>query len=207
MLKDDKDKYISVVSIVKVIEHKLEGAKWCPSPNFNQRPQIQNSEPSHTIIDMLVVHNISLPPNEFGAHYIEDFFCNQLDCNAHEYFETIKDLQVSSHLLIKRNGDIVQFVPFNERAWHAGLSEFKGKSNCNDFSIGIELEGADHIPYEDDQYQALAQVTQALMDAYPNISRERLVGHSDIAPGRKTDPGPSFDWQKYKQLLTRLESK
>jgi len=181
---------------VKIVDHKLQSAKWCPSPNFNERPEL-----SEKPINMLVVHNISLPPNKFGGCYIEDFFSNTLDCNADPYFQTIKDLQVSSHLLIKRDGKIVQFVPFNKRAWHAGLSEFNGETNCNDFSIGIELEGADHIAYESEQYAALAQVSKALMLAYPDIVTERLVGHSDIAPGRKTDPGESFDWDYFKSCL------
>ena len=150
---------------------------------------------------MLVVHNISLPPKQFGGVYIEDFFCNQLDCQADPYFEEIKDLKVSAHLLIKRDGAMIQFVPFNERAWHAGVSEFEGQSNCNDFSIGIELEGADDVPYTQQQYQALAQVTECLLSHYPQITKNRIVGHDQIAPGRKTDPGESFDWSYFKQLI------
>lgn len=182
---------------MKIIDHKLLSAKWCPSPNFNERPDSN----AGAVINMLVVHNISLPPNEFGGCYIEDFFSNALDCNAHPYFQIIKELQVSSHLLIKRDGEIVQFVPFNKRAWHAGLSEFKGEKNCNDFSIGIELEGADHIAYEAAQYETLASVSNILMQTYPDIVQERLVGHSEIAPGRKTDPGESFDWARFKKCL------
>ena len=150
---------------------------------------------------MLVVHNISLPPKEFGGAYIEDFFCNQLDCQADPYFEEIKDLKVSAHLLIKRDGAMIQFVPFNERAWHAGESEFEGQSNCNDFSIGIELEGADDVPYTQQQYQTLAQVAECLLNHYPQITKNRIVGHDQIAPGRKTDPGESFDWSHFKQLI------
>lgn len=176
-----------------VVDHKLEGAKWCMSPNFNERPS--------EIINMLVIHNISLPPNQFGGAYIEDFFCNKLDCTQHEYFNEIEGLQVSAHLLIKRSGEVIQFVPFDKRAWHAGVSEFKGESNCNDFSIGIELEGADHIEFESEQYNALHDVTKALRKAYPAIEIPRIVGHSDIAPGRKTDPGPKFDWNRYKDQL------
>ena len=161
------------------------------SPNFNQRPD------DH--INMVVIHNISLPPNQFSGHFIEDFFCNELDCSAHPYFQEIKDLKVSAHLLIKRDGEMIQFVPFNERAWHAGVSEFQGQSNCNDVSIGIELEGADDIPYTQQQYQCLANVTLSLCEQYPLITRERIVGHCDIAPGRKTDPGPSFDWPYFLQ--------
>lgn len=178
-----------------VEHHKLNGAKWVPSPNFNGRPSER--------IDMLVIHNISLPPNEFSGPYVEAFFCNQLDCNAHPYFEEIKDLQVSAHLFINREGRVTQFVPFNERAWHAGVSEWQGESNCNDFSIGIELEGADDIPYTNMQYDVLARVTNALQRAYPYITQDRIVGHNDIAPGRKTDPGDSFDWGYYRQLLER----
>lgn len=189
-----------MTSDLKIEEHKLQQAQWCPSPNFNDRPEATEEE--EQVINLLVVHNISLPPNEFGGGYVEAFFCNKLDCTAHEYFETIKGLEVSSHLFIKRDGSIVQFVPFNKRAWHAGVSEFNGQQNCNDFSIGIELEGADHIPYEDAQYRSLAQVTNALMAEYPAITKKRITGHSDIAPGRKTDPGPSFDWAKYKILLS-----
>jgi len=154
-------------------------------------------------INMLVVHNISLPPEQFGGSYIEDFFCNKLDCTVHPYFETIKGLQVSAHVLIRRDGSVVQFVPFDKRAWHAGRSEFKGQTECNDFSIGIELEGSDHINYDKRQYEVLAQVTELLLQTYPAMTPERIVGHSDIAPSRKTDPGASFDWPKYKNLINK----
>jgi len=180
---------------VKIHNHIITSAKWCPTANYNERPTAD--------IDMLVVHNISLPPEQFGGSYIEDFFCNQLDCTVHPYFETIKDLQVSAHLLIRRDGSVVQFVPFDKRAWHAGRSEFKGQVECNDFSIGIELEGSDHINYDKRQYEVLAQVTELLLQTYPAMNPERIVGHSDIAPGRKTDPGPSFDWPKYKNLINK----
>jgi len=180
---------------VKIHNHIITSAKWCPTVNYNERPTAD--------INMLVVHNISLPPEQFGGSYIEDFFCNQLDCTIHPYFETIKDLQVSAHLLIRRDGSVVQFVPFDKRAWHAGRSEFKGQVECNDFSIGIELEGSDHINYDKRQYEALVQVTELLLQTYPAMNPERIVGHSDIAPGRKTDPGPSFDWPKYKNLINK----
>jgi len=180
---------------VKIHNHIITSAKWCPTANYNERPTAD--------INMLVVHNISLPPEQFGGSYIEDFFCNQLDCTLHPYFETIKDLQVSAHLLIKRDGSVVQFVPFNKRAWHAGRSEFEGQVECNDFSIGIELEGSDHINYDKRQYEVLAQVTELLLETYPAMNPERIVGHSDIAPGRKTDPGASFDWPKYKNLINK----
>ena len=179
-----------------VLDHKLVEAKWCPSPNYNHRPSAN--------IDALVIHNISLPPNEFSNGYIESFFCNQLDCSIHPYFEEIKGLEVSAHLLIERTGEVVQFVRFDQRAWHAGVSCLNGKENCNDFSIGIELEGADDIEYEAVQYKVLAQVTLALQKAYPAIIEERVVGHSDIAPGRKTDPGPAFNWSKYKKSMQTL---
>ncbi|WP_353351087.1 1,6-anhydro-N-acetylmuramyl-L-alanine amidase AmpD [Oceaniserpentilla sp. 4NH20-0058] len=184
---------------MKVIDHKISEARWLASPNFNERP-------SGAPINMLVVHNISLPPKQFDNSYIEDFFCNRLDCSAHPYFEEIKDLQVSAHVLIKRSGEMVQFVPFNQRAWHAGVSEFSGETNCNDFSIGVELEGTDDIPYTEQQYYALSQLTLCLCEQYPHLTQERIVGHCNIAPQRKTDPGPSFDWSYFKQLLKKLPS-
>lgn len=179
---------------MKIRNHKIEQAKWVASPNFNARP-----EPVR--VNMLVVHNISLPPKQFDGPYIEDFFCNQLDCTLDPYFEDIKDLKVSAHLLIKRTGELVQFVPFSERAWHAGVSEFNGETNCNDFSIGVELEGADDVPYTEQQYEVLADVADCLLSHYPAIKQDRIVGHSDIAPERKTDPGPSFDWLYFQQKL------
>lgn len=172
----------------------LEGVSYLASPNANQRPD-------QTIIDLLVIHSISLPPNQFGGDEIADFFTNQLDCSRHPFFEQIANLKVSAHLLIRRDGDLLQFVPFHKRAWHAGISEFAGRSNCNDFSIGIELEGCDDLPFEAIQYQQLVRVTGLLREAYPQITKSRIVGHSDIAPGRKTDPGPYFDWNYYQGLL------
>jgi AmpD protein len=173
----------------------LKNATRVPSPNFNNRPD-------GAVIDLLVIHNISLPPGEFGGSFISDFFCNCLDSTAHSYFSEICSMQVSAHLLIDRTGEITQFVPFDKRAWHAGESEFEGCSNCNDFSIGIELEGTDDASYSDEQYNALLAVTRAIQGEYPLITGDKIVGHCDIAPGRKTDPGPSFDWQRYKQLLS-----
>lgn len=164
------------------------------SPHCDERPEDQ-------IIDLLVIHNISLPPAEFSGDYIEDFFMGTLDSKAHPYFEEIVSLRVSAHLLIRRDGAIIQFVPFHLRAWHAGESNFKGREKCNDFSIGIELEGADDIEYTEQQYFVLAKVTQIVIDAYPAINPEHIVGHSDIAPDRKTDPGNSFDWRYYQSLL------
>jgi AmpD protein len=150
---------------------------------------------------LLVVHNISLPPGQFGGPWIEDFFCNRLEVAAHPYFETIAGMQVSSHLLIRRNGSSVQFVSLLERAWHAGRSSFCGVQECNDFSVGIELEGTDDIPYTDAQYESLATVTRMIMAAWPEITLERLTGHCDIAPGRKTDPGSVFNWARFRALL------
>ena len=183
-----------VGDVMAIREHWLVDAQRCPSPNYNQRPDDE--------VSLLVVHNISLPPQQYGGGYVEDFFCNQLDTSAHPYFEEIADLKVSSHLFIRRDGRIVQFVPFNLRAWHAGLSCYSGRENCNDFSIGIELEGCDNEAYETLQYDALAKVTQALMSAYPSITNTRITGHEVIAPRRKTDPGPAFKWQRlFTQLL------
>jgi AmpD protein len=164
------------------------------SPNTDKRPSAAD-------VSLLVIHNISLPPEQFGGPYISQLFGNCLDTSAHSYFAEIGHLRVSSHLLIDRDGEIVQFVPFHDRAWHAGVSEFDGRSNCNDFSIGIELEGTDYIPYTDAQYQALAQVTKVLRLCYPLITGDRIVGHCDIAPDRKTDPGPAFDWIRYQKEL------
>lgn len=178
---------------MNIIDGRLDAAQWLPSPNFGQRPSPE--------ISLLVIHNISLPPGQYGGGYIQQFFCNQLDEDAHPYFQEISQLQVSSHLLIERSGKLVQFVNFNDRAWHAGVSQFCGRDNCNDYSIGIELEGCDDQPYTEEQYRVLAQVTGALLQAYPQLTEQRITGHEDIAPGRKTDPGPAFDWQKYRALL------
>jgi len=149
-------------------------------------------------IDLLVIHNISLPPGEFGGPYIEQFFCNALDKGAHPYFQDIATMRVSSHLLIRRDGELVQFVPLQMRAWHAGASCFNAQTQCNDYSIGIELEGTDEQPYAEAQYAVLIEVSQLLMDAFPGITAGRIVGHSDIAPARKTDPGLAFDWDRYR---------
>ena len=172
----------------------LSPASEVPSPNTDSRPDTAD-------ISLLVIHNISLPPNQFGGGYIEQFFTNCLDSDADEYFAQICDLKVSSHLLIDRLGNITQFAPFTARAWHAGVSPFDSRENCNDFSIGIEMEGADNIAYTDRQYEVLASVTSAICAQYPQITTERIVGHNHIAPGRKTDPGEAFDWDRYKQML------
>lgn len=177
---------------------QLLGARFVPSPNFNDRP-------AHTEIQLVVIHNISLPPSQFGGGYIEKFFQNQLDWQAHPYFQTIEGMQVSAHLLILRSGEVLQFVNFNDRAWHAGRSSYLGKKECNDYSIGIELEGSDDQPFESVQYAVLAQVVASLQQAYPKI-QQHLAGHSDIAPGRKTDPGPYFDWHYFRELLQQKKS-
>lgn len=173
---------------------RLHGARQVDSPNRDARPEGCG-------LDLVVIHGISLPPGEFGTDGIERLFTNTLDLDAHPYFRQIKDLRVSAHLLIRRDGEVVQFVPFQERAWHAGESCFEGRERCNDFSIGIELEGTDDQPYETVQVERLAEVVRALCAAYPGLSPQRVVGHSDIAPGRKTDPGPYFDWEGFRELL------
>ncbi len=165
----------------------LEPAVQCPSPNQDARPG--GTDPS-----IIVVHGISLPPGEFGGPEIEALFTNRLDWDAHPYFGEIRGMEVSAHLLIRRDGTVIQFVSFAERAWHAGESCFRGHQRCNDFSIGVELEGEDETPYDDRQYPVLQAVIRALCIAYPGISPREVAGHSDIAPGRKTDPGPAFDW-------------
>lgn len=152
-------------------------------------------------VELLVIHNISLPPGCFGGDHIEALFTNCLDPSADPYFESIYQLEVSAHFLIRRGGELVQFVSADERAWHAGVSEWRGRSNCNDFSIGIELEGADDAAYAAAQYHTLAQLIAVLRQTYPRIADDAIVGHSDIAPGRKTDPGPAFDWRQLRQLL------
>ncbi len=169
----------------------LTECKQCHSPNKDSRPE-------KIAIDLIVVHSISLPPGEYGGDNIERFFQNKLDKNQHPYFEEIHALQVSSHILIKRDGKIVQFVPFHERAWHAGKSNYQGREGCNDFSIGIELEGSDSDTFEAAQYQQLALLIEALKVVYPKI-RDHITGHSNIAPDRKKDPGTGFDWQRLKK--------
>ncbi|MAT94688.1 MAG: 1,6-anhydro-N-acetylmuramyl-L-alanine amidase AmpD [Halioglobus sp.] len=174
----------------------LRPARRAVSPNREPRPPGCAPE-------LLVIHNISLPPGQFGGDCIERFFTNCLDWDEHPFFAEIRGLCVSAHLLLRRDGEAVQFVSFDERAWHAGQSCYAGRDNCNDFSIGVELEGTDDDPYTDAQYAALAAVTAALLAHYPGMDARRIAGHSDIAPGRKTDPGPSFDWARYRELLAR----
>jgi N-acetyl-anhydromuramoyl-L-alanine amidase len=172
----------------------LKQVRRVPSPNCGPRPIACDPE-------LLVIHNISLPPRCYGGDCIERFFTNRLDWGEHPYFEEIRGVEVSAHLLIQRTGEVLQFVSFDERAWHAGESCFEGRNNCNDFSIGIELEGADDDPYADAQYAILSAVTKALLRCYPQMSTRKVVGHCDIAPGRKTDPGLAFDWQRYREQL------
>lgn len=177
----------------------LDIAQYIPSPNYDERPY-------GVEIDLLVIHNISLPHGVFGGSHIIDLFCNKLDPIAHPSFAVIAGLRVAAHLLICRNGGVIQFVPFHKRAWHAGVSTFHGRANCNDFSIGIELEGCDDVSYEEAQYQQLAAITKLLQQIYPKITQENIVGHSDIAPIRKTDPGKAFDWERYRRLFINLQS-
>ncbi len=174
----------------------LQCARQVCSPNHDDRC---GGEP----VSLLVIHNISLPPGEFGGPWIDALFTNTLDPAAHPYFATIAGQRVSAHVLIRRDGEVVQYVPFHRRAWHAGKSCFQGQECCNDFSIGIELEGCDEQPYEEVQYERLVALTHSLMQRYPAIVPDRITGHSEISPGRKTDPGPAFDWKRY---LAALES-
>lgn len=175
-------------------QYLVEQARFIASPNFNLRPE-------DTVIDLIVVHNISLPPEEFKKDYVTDLFTNKLDPQAHPYFKTVYQLKVSAHFYIRRDGELIQYVPVDKRAWHAGTSVFRERTECNDFSIGIELEGADTIPFTDTQYDVLARLVKCLQIAYPAISNDNIVGHSDIAPERKTDPGPFFDWDKLRLKL------
>lgn len=173
----------------------LTQAQHCESPHADARPDA-------TDISVLVVHGISLPAGEFGGPYIDALFMGELDCSAHPEFEILAGLRVSAHCLIRRDGEIIQYVPFNQRAWHAGRSHYAGRRRCNDFSIGIELEGTDTAPYTKEQYVRLAEVAAELIRTYPKLTRRRIVGHQHIAPVRKTDPGPAFDWAYFQQCLT-----
>lgn len=175
-------------------KHWLRDITHTPSPNFDERPD-------STDISLLVIHCISLPPGEFDTPCIDQLFCNLLNADAHPFFKEIHHLKVSAHLLIKRDGSCVQYVPFDKRAWHAGKSSYEGRECCNDFSIGIELEGTESLAYTEEQYDKLMTVIDTLLKSYPKLSRQRITGHSDIAPGRKTDPGASFDWQRIRNSL------
>lgn len=168
----------------------INEATFVASPNYSERPL-------NTAIDLLVIHNISLPPGEFDNNYVQDFFCNQLPINAHPHFIDLASMKVSAHFYIPRGGQLIQFVSVLHRAWHAGVSQFEGRDNCNDFSIGVELQGSDTLPYTDMQYKTLVRLVKCLQAVYPKITRERIVGHQHIAPTRKTDPGPAFLWQEF----------
>jgi len=177
---------------------RIYPARWVESPNFDERPK-------GMVPNLLVVHGISLPPNQFGGKGIEQLFTNQINPSVHPFYQEIAHLKVSAHLLIRRGGSLVQFVAFHHRAWHAGVSQWQGKSRCNDFSIGIELEGADTMAYRAEQYQVLSEVICALQQVYP-IEDKAIVGHCDIAPSRKTDPGEMFNWQALRRLLAMPHS-
>ncbi|MDC0405433.1 1,6-anhydro-N-acetylmuramyl-L-alanine amidase AmpD [Gammaproteobacteria bacterium] len=175
---------------MKIKNHRLQDINFLESPNFNDRPVDED-------ISLLVIHSISLPPKKYNTDHIERFFLNELDFTSHNFYKNIEGMKVSAHVLIKRNGEVIQFVPFNKRAWHAGVSSYKGKNDCNNFSIGIELEGSDDDIFEDIQYKKLSLITSLLIEEYDLITKDNIKGHSDIAPERKTDPGVLFDWDRY----------
>ncbi len=177
--------------MIAAADGRVDAARYVASPNCDERPP-------GAAITLLVIHNISLPPGEFGGEDIARLFTNELDIAAHPYYRSLAGLRVSAHFLIRRTGELLQFVPCTKRAWHAGASSWCGRSGCNDFSIGIELEGADDVPYTDAQYRVLAELARALRSAYPITD---IAGHCDIAPTRKTDPGPSFDWPRFRSSL------
>jgi len=186
----------------EIINGWVEGVNRCYSPNFNQRPDACD-------ISLLVIHSISLPPGQYGNAYIDNLFCNVLETSAHPYFKEIEGLEVSAHFLISRDGTVTQYVSTLNRAWHAGNSNFQGRNNCNDFSIGIELEGLEGELFEQEQYRVLAKLCCCLMKNYPEINQDRICGHSDISPGRKQDPGSGFDWHYFfccldEDLLNKL---
>ena len=183
MTRQNYDKQFTVA----VDDGLIRPADFRESPNQDDRPG--GCEP-----ELVIVHGISLPPGEFGGPFIEQLFDNRLDWDAHPYFDKIRGLTVSAHLLVRRDGEVIQFVPFHRRAWHAGASAFRGQRRCNDFAIGIELEGQDDTPYTDSQYVCLTAILKALIGAYPRLDARRVAGHCDVAPGRKSDPGPAFDW-------------
>ncbi|MBQ4837581.1 MULTISPECIES: 1,6-anhydro-N-acetylmuramyl-L-alanine amidase AmpD [Pseudoalteromonas] len=174
----------------------LKFAKHRPSPHHDERP-------NECDIELLVIHNISLPAGQFGTSYVDDLFMGTIDCHAHESFASLQGVRVSAHCFIRRDGEVIQYVPFSKRAWHAGVSSYRGREKCNDFSIGIELEGTDNDAYTPAQYEALVAVSRAIIVRYPKITTEQIVGHCDIAPVRKTDPGEAFDWSYYLDLLQR----
>ncbi len=178
----------------------IRPAEQCPSPNQDDRPE--GSEP-----ELIIIHGISLPPGEFGGHYVEQLFTNRLDWDAHPYFAEIRDLKVSTHLFIRRDGNLIQFVPFSRRAWHAGASCYRDREDCNDFSIGIELEGEDETPYADVQYEVLVKAIGVLQVTYSSLCARRIAGHCDVSPDRKSDPGPAFDWLRLYDWLSNNTGK
>tara|TARA_Y200000002_G_scaffold56944_1_gene42234 strand:+ start:349 stop:888 length:540 start_codon:yes stop_codon:yes gene_type:complete len=179
---------------MEIENHIFKNIKFLNSPNFNKRPEKSD-------ISLIVIHSISLPPEVYGNNYVEDFFMNKLNISDHDYFNEIKDMRVSSHIYIKRTGETIQFVPLNMRAWHAGKSCYKGIDDCNNYSIGIELEGTDNDHFSNQQYQSLIQISKLIINNYPKINKNTIVGHSDISPGRKTDPGNDFEWNRYLDAL------
>ncbi|RUO42904.1 1,6-anhydro-N-acetylmuramyl-L-alanine amidase AmpD [Aliidiomarina taiwanensis] len=181
--------------MLSISDDKINGVIFHPSPHYDARPD-------PTDISLLVVHGISLPAGKFGGPYVHDLFMGCLDCQADASFIALEGLRVSAHCFIRRDGQLIQYVPFHQRAWHAGVSSWQGRERCNDFSIGVELEGTDDAPYTEEQYTQLVALSKALMGSYPAITTNRIVGHEHIAPGRKTDPGPAFNWDTFKQRLT-----
>ena len=179
---------------MEVENHIIKNVRFLQSPNHNERPDKEK-------ISLLIIHCISLPEGNYEGSNVEDFFLNKLSISDHNSFDKIKNLKVSSHLYIKRNGELVQFVPFNKRAWHAGESSYKGVSDCNNYSIGIELEGTDCDVYSNEQYESLIKISRLIIKNYPETNKESIVGHSDISPGRKTDPGNKFEWRRYLDAL------
>ena len=178
---------------MKAIDGIIDGAEFCPSPNFDERPENSN-------VDLLVIHAISLPAGNYNTQLIKDLFLNKLEPGKDDFLRSIQGLKVSSHFLVTRLGNLIQFVPIHKRAWHAGISNYSGREDCNDFSIGIELEGCDEEEFEPEQYQSLSRLIHFLSHDL-KISKKNIVGHADIAPGRKTDPGPYFDWDLLKSML------
>ena len=175
---------------MEIKDHLIKGIKFLKSPNFNNRPFEEE-------IKLIIIHSISLPPKIYGNSYVEDFFMNKLNISDHDYFNEIKDLKVSSHIYIKRDGEIIQFVPFNKRAWHAGESSYMDEPDCNNYSIGIELEGSHEDIFSEEQYNSLIFATQKILKEYPMIKKDNITGHSNVAPKRKTDPGKNFEWDRY----------
>jgi N-acetyl-anhydromuramoyl-L-alanine amidase len=197
-LRHDASHQLGEIQVRIGADHWLEGVARWPSPNCDER-----TDPDDIVL--LVVHNISLPPGRFGGEHVRQFFTNCLDCRADASLSDLEGVRVSAHLFVDRRGEIAQFVPFDRRAWHAGLSSYRGRTGCNDFSIGIELEGTDEAAYEPDQYRVLADVVASLIRRYPALSLSGIVGHQEIAPGRKTDPGAAFDWLRlYRDCLERF---